>query len=142
MEASNETGAEQPRDHSLSVTRLTDAAVAGDPDAKFQLGVMYGLGLGVPQDYLQAVKWYRESAREGVAQAQCNLGWMYGTGRGVPQDYLHAYAWYNIAAAGGNDTARRNRDIVAARMTAAQIEKGQTLSREYFDAGGGLLAQP
>ena len=92
------------------------AAEAGDGAAAFTVGLMYGLGIGVPQDYASALRWYRRAAEHGLPRAQSNLGFMYGTGRGVPQDWVQAYAWYNLAAAGGEDQARRNRDLVASNI--------------------------
>lgn len=120
-------------DYRLAFEASIDAAEKGDPAAQYKLGVMYGLGLGVPQDYAEAVRWYQRAARSGDARSQSNLGFMYGTGRGVPQDYIQAYAWYNVASASGEDTARHNRDAVAGRMSAGQIEKAQKLSTEIFD---------
>ena len=113
--------------------RHRSAAEAGERTSQFALGVMHGLGLGVPQDYARAVHWYRLAAQSGDARAQANLGFMYGTGRGVPQDWVMAYAWYNVAAAGGEDTARRNRDLVAERMTASQLEQAQQRSMTLFE---------
>ena len=74
--------------------------------------------------------WYEKAALNGNAQAQCNLAWMYGTGRGVPQDFVRALAWYSVSAASGQDTARRNRDILNERMTPNQIEQAQNMARE------------
>lgn len=121
------------RDYALTLKSSLDAAAQGDREAQYRLGVLYGLGLGVDQDYAAAVRWYRSAAEAGEPRAQCNLGYLYGTGRGVPQDFLHAYAWYNLAAAGGEENARRNRDAVAARMSATQLEQAQRLSMELFE---------
>ena len=123
-------------DYAIALQQARRGAEAGDLDACFRFAQMLGLGLGTVQSYAQAVHWYRKAAQLGHARAQCNLGFMYGTGRGVPQDYVQAYAWYNLAAAAGEDIARRNRDAVAERMGAAQIERAQDLSRELFDAAG------
>ena len=120
-------------DYRLTFESCREEAEQGDPAAQYRLGVMYGLGLGVAQDYAQAVEWYQRSARAGDARSQSNLGFMYGTGRGVPQDFIKAYAWYNVASASGEDTARQNRDAVATRMSASQIEKAQKLSAEIFE---------
>ncbi len=120
-------------DYRLTLESCRKAAEKGDPVAQYKLGVMYGLGLGVTQDYSEAVKWYQRAARAGDARSQSNLGFMYGTGRGVPQDFIKAYAWYNVASASGEDTARHNRDAVAGRMSASQIEKAQKLSAEIFE---------
>ena len=56
---------------------------------------------------------------------------MYYDGRGVPQDYVEAHKWYNLAAAGGIELARGDRDIVAEKMTPAQISEAQKLAREW-----------
>ncbi len=82
------------------------------------------------------MKWYRLAAAQGEAKAQYNLGGMYDTGRGVPQDDVEAYKWFEISAASTNlkslyDFAVQARDIVAARMTPAQITEAQKLAREW-----------
>ena len=46
------------------------------------------------------------------------------------QDNVRAYVWWNIAASSGDEMAAKNRDIVAKRMTSAQIAKAQKLARE------------
>lgn len=59
------------------------------------------------------------------------LGVMYAQGRGVPQDFVRAYVLYNFAAAEGFELAAENRNKLAARMTSAQIEAAQALSRRW-----------
>ncbi|WP_432769284.1 MAG: sporulation protein [Sphingopyxis sp.] len=49
-------------------------ALAGDPDAQFNLGQAYKLGRGVPTDPAQAEGWYRRAAKQGHLQAEDNLG--------------------------------------------------------------------
>ncbi|GAA0727635.1 SPOR domain-containing protein [Sphingomonas japonica] len=49
-------------------------AVAGDPDAQFNLGQAYKLGRGVPADLGMAEVWYRKAALQGHAQAEDNYG--------------------------------------------------------------------
>ena len=127
---------ESQRIHDYTMSRLEalKGAQANDRSAAFRLAQMLGLGLGGEQSYVQAVHWYQVAAELGHGQAQCNLGFMYGTGRGVPQDFVRAYAWYNLAAATGEDTARRNRDAVAQRMSPRQLERAQDLSSELFES--------
>ncbi|MCH6590975.1 MAG: SEL1-like repeat protein, partial [Proteobacteria bacterium] len=65
-----------------------------------------------------------------------NLGSMYRDGHGVPQDDVQAHMWYNLAASSYypseyRDEAVKNRDIVAMRMTPAQISEAQKLAREW-----------
>ena len=104
--------------------------------AQYSLGLMYDEGQGVPQDYAEAVKWYRKAAEQGHARAQNNLGAMYYKGRGVPQDYAEAHMWFNLAASRfppgeDRDKAVENRDLLAEKMTPAQISKAQKLAREW-----------
>jgi TPR repeat protein len=85
----------------------------------------------VTQDNAEAVAWYRKAAAQGTAGAQSNLGAMYANGQGVIQDDIQAHMWFNLAAAGGNEKARKNRAIVAKRMTRAQIAEAQRLARQW-----------
>ncbi len=83
------------------------------------------------------MRWYRKAAKQGYAEAQYILGRMYGEGLGVPQDYAHAHMWWNLAASRyppgeDRDKAVKNRDIVAEKMTPAQIAEAQKLAREWM----------
>jgi uncharacterized protein len=46
-------------------------------------------------------------------------------GQGVPQNYAAAQMWFNVAAARGNKDAVKGRDMVAAKMTPAQLAEAQ-----------------
>ncbi|MDE0829060.1 MAG: SEL1-like repeat protein [Vicinamibacterales bacterium] len=60
---------------------------------------------------------------------------LYENGEGVPQDYVQAHMWTNLAVtqSSGQDRDRRerNRDIIAAKMTAEQIAEAQRLASEW-----------
>ncbi len=61
---------------------------------------------------------------------------MYENGEGVPQDYVQAHMWLNLAASRfpfgvKRDRAVKKRDIVAKKMTPAQISEAQKLAREW-----------
>jgi TPR repeat protein len=79
----------------------TLSAQQGNAIAQCNLGVMYGMGRGVPQDYAEALKWIRLSAAQGYANAQCGLGVMYEYGMGVPKDLTIAKEWYDKACKNG-----------------------------------------
>ena len=52
---------------------------------------------------------------------------MYGNGQGVAQDYVRAHMWFNLAIAQGiTENAAKNRDIMAEKMTPAQVDLRQT----------------
>ncbi len=125
-----------PQDYAEALKWYRKAAEWGDTAAQFNLGLMYDKGRGVPQDYAEAVKWYRKAAEQGDGSAQINLGFMYSEGRGVPQDYVQAHMWYNLAASRlppgvFRDMSVLSRDILAEKMTPAQIAEAQRLAREW-----------
>ena len=125
-----------PQDYAEAVKWYRKAAEQGDAKGQYSLGVMYDIGLGVPEDDAKAVKWFRKATEQGNAKAQTNLGLMYGYGEVVPQDYAQAYMWYDLAASRhppgeGRDIAVKKRDIVAMKMTPAQISEAQKLAREW-----------
>jgi len=64
----------QKGDYQGAVAEWRPLALAGDPDAQFNLGQAYKLGRGVPTDLAQAESWYRRAAKQGHLQAEDNLG--------------------------------------------------------------------
>jgi hypothetical protein len=134
------------------------AAEQGDASAQYNLGCMYDYGSGVVEDNKEAVKWYRKAAEQGFALAQHNLGNMYDSGevldferkgsltqltrstaRLLGKDALIAYAWWNIAAGNGNTSAKKNKPILAKKMTPDQIAEAQELSNEMVKKNPKLI---
>jgi uncharacterized protein len=107
------------------------AAQQGEAEAQRDLGFMYSAGQGAVQDYTEAAKWFRKAANQDDAKAQYMLGNMHAIGRGVPLDNLRAHMWLNLSAAKGEKKAAEQRDVLARRMTEAQIAEAQKLAREW-----------
>lgn len=61
-------------EYAVAVKEWRPLAIAGDPDAQFNLGQAYKLGRGVPVDLGEAENWYRRAANQGHLQAEDNLG--------------------------------------------------------------------
>jgi len=59
-------------DFRAAVDEWRGPAVAGDPDAQFNLGQAYKLGRGVPLDPALAESWFRKAALQGHFQAEDN----------------------------------------------------------------------
>ena len=78
-----------------------------------------------------ALRLWSPLAEQGNAGAQTNLGLMYANGQGVPKHYVQAHMWLNLAAAQNDVAATKNRDLVVAKMTPAQIAEAQKLAREW-----------
>ena len=83
------------------------------------------------RDYATAVRLIRPLAEQGNANAQYNLGTFYDNGLGVPLDKVRAYMWFSLSAAQGREGAAAFRDLIARRMTPAQIAEAQKLAREW-----------
>jgi uncharacterized protein len=120
-----------PQDYAAAVNWYRKGGEQGDTEAQVNLGLMYDNGQGVQQDYATAMSWYRKAAEQGGAAAKYFLAVMYEYGRGVPQDYVTAHMWFNLAAASGDTDAVIRREMVAAKMTPAQIAEAQKLAREW-----------
>jgi len=58
---------------------------------------------------------------------------MYAEGLGVIQNNVRAHMWFNIAASDGNADATINRDIVAKKMTPADLSIAQELARQCVE---------
>ncbi len=56
---------------------------------------------------------------------------MYYEGHGVVQDYVQAHMWLNLAAARGGGDYAKVRDIVAERMSPAQIAEAQRRAEKW-----------
>jgi len=74
---------------------------SGDAAARYNLGLMYAEGEGVPKDYTEAVKWFRLAADQGDVDGQYNVGYAYANGYGVPKDEAEAVKWFRLVAEKG-----------------------------------------
>ena len=123
-----------PQDYAKAMKWYRKAAEQGYHWGQNNLGTMYDKGQGVPQDYAEAARWYRKAAEQGNATGQYNLGYVYHLGQGVSQNYVQAHKWFYLAATKGNKKAVIWRDLVAKKMTPAQIAKAQKFAREWSAA--------
>jgi TPR repeat protein len=84
-------------DYTKALRLIRPLANDGEAEARFNLGLMYVTGRGVPQDYAAAVIWFRKAADQGDAIAK---------GMGVPQNYAEAMIWFRKAAEQGHRVAK------------------------------------
>jgi TPR repeat protein len=61
-------------EYEVAVKEWLDPAMAGDPDAQFNLGEAYKLGRGVKTDLNVALDWYRKASAQGHLQAADSCG--------------------------------------------------------------------
>jgi len=85
---------------------LEQAAIQGNTQAQYRLGLMHANGDGVPLNYVKAAQWLTAAAEQHVPEAQRLLAWLYANGYGVEQDYAQARHWFTCAAEGGDAKAQ------------------------------------
>jgi TPR repeat protein len=121
----------QKGDFTTAAKEWRPLAEQGEPEAQFNLGLLYLDGHGVPQNPAEALSWFRRAAQQDYVPAQHNLGAMYGNGNGVKRDYIQAYKWLNICSARGNAGCTTQRDLIAKKLKAGQIAEAQRLATDF-----------
>ena len=119
------------QDFKTVVTLWQSAGEQGDVNAQYHLGGMYLDGRGVKQDYEEAMKWLHRAADRGQAGAQDRIGVMYRDGLGLERDEVETYMWFSLAAAGSNKFFARDREAMAAHISAAQIAEGGRRAKKW-----------
>jgi len=94
--------------YAKAIPMLEALANEGYETARYDLGVSYYNGTGVPQDFNKAVKLWQEGADKGIEAAQTNLAACYLNGQGVKQDYDKAVELFRKAADKGLALAQYN----------------------------------
>jgi len=118
----------EPPDAEAAVRLITAAAESGHMQAQSELARMYRSGDGVAQDFGRMMVWYERAAEQGDVGAQLFVADGYAYGFGVEADAVEAYKWYQIAIQYWGPLAVRAREIVAEKMTAAQIAEAEKRS--------------
>ena len=105
-------------------------AFLGNGLAQFNIGYIYGKGIGVTQDFSQTINWYRKSAEQGNASAQNNLAVLYSEGKGIAKNDTEAFRWFNKAAEQGNALAQNNLGL--AYSSGKGVEKDDIKAAAWF----------
>ena len=109
-----------------SIRALHALAEQGNPEAQFNLGILYDQGRGLPKDKQEAVRWYRRAAMQADTFAQNALGDNYWEGTGVPKDDREAVRWWRLAADKGFAPAQHSLGkLLAGGGQGVQVDKPQ-----------------
>ena len=90
-------------DYQAAYREWKAAADKGQPDAQYDLGLLYAKGLGVQRDLQVAQQWYEAAAAQGNAQAEYSLAQMYAQGWGIPTDQASTLRWMEMANGSNSD---------------------------------------
>ncbi len=101
--ADMKTGIEAYRagDYETARREFSTLAETGNPNAQFNLAVLYLSGRGVERDLAKAIDLHRKAAGQGLVSAEHGMGVFYYQGMGVKQDYAEALKWFRRAASQG-----------------------------------------
>lgn len=102
----------EPRDgippYPPAVAALHRQAVAGEAQARYDLGIVLLCGRWVPRDAPTAGLWMALASAQDHTGAQSVFGWQLMTGTGPRRDDLHAVQWLRRAAEAGDTAAQNN----------------------------------
>lgn len=96
------------KQYQQAFTLWSPLAKKGNPDAEYNLGLLYMNGLGVKKNDRLALMWFIRAGQQGMADAQYNAGVMYYLGQGVYPSFKSAIAWWQLAANKGHANAENN----------------------------------
>jgi TPR repeat protein len=117
-------------------------AEKGQPQAMFNVGMLYEQGLGVPRNLTKALEWYEKASLAGEKEANFRMGTCYEIGLGTAVDLARAVAAYEKAAEMGS--AEGQRKMASMYLTGQGIAKdegkGLALLIKAAQAGNGSAA--
>ncbi|MFT5390653.1 MAG: TPR repeat protein [Gammaproteobacteria bacterium] len=99
-------------------------------EAKYERGLAYDTGQGVPQDYERAYEFYREAAREGHLRAMLSIGLMLNEGQGTPADPTEAAGWIGRSARAGLADGQYSYGVIL--MQGRGVQKSYERALEWF----------
>ncbi len=125
------------QDLDRAVFWFQEAANNGVANAKYNLGVLYHQGLGVPSNLNKAISLYKAAAEIGHPEAQYNLGIANIEGIGVPYNPGNAAKYFDSAAGKGVVEAAYNLGLIYENglLGEAQPDVALTWYKYAADAG-------
>lgn len=125
-------GTFQIKDEVEALKWVTKASEAGHVPAYASLGYLYANMKGSLRDQTLAYKFYLKAAVHGDVDSQYIVGSRLLHGEGVERDGITAYAWFNVCAASFHHESALMRDLIAEKMTPAQLDEAQKKSRSFL----------
>ncbi len=109
------------------------SAVQGVASAQYRLAVLLDNGWGGTVNKQQAFAWYKAAAEQGIALAQHDLAIAYFQGSGTERNLMQSFMWLTIADLNGSPLMQKHLKLVAAEMTADEIETARHLADYWAD---------
>ncbi|MDX8394539.1 MAG: tetratricopeptide repeat protein [Mariprofundales bacterium] len=113
---------------------LIKLAENGDVDAKYQLGLLYGRGIGVDIDYEKALALFFDAAMHGHVKSQFYTGSMFMSGEGTEKDIVEAYAWFWVASSNKDYPSKRFYRALTSELSPRQYQQAEDRMHELWKA--------
>ena len=99
-------------------------AKEGDPEAQYNVGVIYANGKGVKADMTEAMEWYEKAATQGNGAAAYNLAQQYHTQENNNSHALSmAVKWYEVAVE--KEVPQAYNNLAAMYLRGVGVKKNQ-----------------
>lgn len=128
-----------PRDPARAAVLFRQAAVRGQAEAQYYLGLLYGQGTGVTADPVEALTWLQAAAERDYTEAQFELSRAYASGRGTAEDPAKALHWLQAAATAGHAQAQYFLAYALDSGQGAPRNRAEALNWLHRSAEGGFL---
>ncbi len=99
-------------DNGIAQMWIDHATETNDPDACYNVGLLFLFGQGIDADVEEARRWFKKSAEQGHMEASTNLGVLYAENG----DLKSAEKWFRKAAELGDEMAERNLAVCLQQM--------------------------
>ena len=113
------------KDYAKAFELFTPLAEAGNPEAQYNLAMLYRTGKGTQKDLSASYVWFRRAADQGIPDAQYYVGFMFDSGEGVEKSPKYASVWYRKAAEQGHGLAQINLGFLYANGSGVQQDTEQ-----------------
>jgi TPR repeat protein len=128
-------------DDALAIKWYGLAAEKGHSGAQCNLAVMHQNGWGVPLNEEEAVRLFSQAAEQGVVEAMVALGRHFAMDFSEAYDPVQAYKWFSLATLFDDIDANSKREMIASKMTAAQVADGDAMVERWSLSHSGLLGK-
>lgn len=132
------SAAYQRKDYEVAYQLALPAAVAGDANAQYLLGMQFWRGRGVMRNDAEALLWFARAAEQNHGDAMTDLAAMYRLGEGVEKDTRRAFALSMKAAEMGNAAAQF--DVGQAYQQGVGVTKDMIHARYWLEHADAVQA--
>ena len=119
----------------IDIRELRALAEQGEPDAHYELGVMYDEGLGVAEDDGEAFVWFSKAAEQGDDTAKTQLGRLSSELEGKIADLAEIYVWVQFTTERDENAAGIAESLLGHIDQTERIETLISLGSELVDRG-------